>query len=163
LYLVALDAHLAGDKPSRPWRLAFDASPDLPALRLVLLGINAHVNFDLPQALLAVISDADFENTSVMDSRSRHPEPLARLLPRRAGRSRGRRARGAREAPPRPGPAAPEPAVLQALPPRGPTEGLAQHRRAAGCPPRRPHGVRRAAGRAGGAQRSPHRRPARAR
>ena len=44
----------------RPWRLAFDAPADLPALRHVLLGINAHVNYDLPQALLAVISDADF-------------------------------------------------------------------------------------------------------
>src|SRR3954454_20194302 len=58
LYLTALDAHLAGgvpSRPSRPWRLAFDAPADLAALRLVLLGINAHVNFDLPQALLAVI------------------------------------------------------------------------------------------------------------
>ncbi len=34
--------------------------PELPALRHVLLGINAHVNYDLPQALLAVISDDDF-------------------------------------------------------------------------------------------------------
>ena len=39
----------------RPWRLAFEAPADLPALRQVLLGINAHVNYDLPQALLAVI------------------------------------------------------------------------------------------------------------
>ena len=44
----------------RPWRLAFDAPAELPALRHVLLGINAHVNYDLPQALLAVISDEDF-------------------------------------------------------------------------------------------------------
>ena len=44
----------------RPWRLAFDTPPDQPPLRHVLVGINAHVNYDLPQALLAVISDADF-------------------------------------------------------------------------------------------------------
>ena len=40
----------------RPWRFAFGASADLPALRHVLLGINAHVNYDLPQALLQVIT-----------------------------------------------------------------------------------------------------------
>ena len=33
------------------------APADLPPLRHVLLGINAHINYDLPQALLAVISD----------------------------------------------------------------------------------------------------------
>jgi hypothetical protein len=71
LYVVALDAHLGGGTPSRPWRLAFDAAPDLPALRHVLLGINAHVNYDLPQALLAVISDADFTDAALMASRQR--------------------------------------------------------------------------------------------
>jgi len=80
LYLVALDAHLAGEQPSRPWRLAFDASPDLPALRHVLLGINAHVNYDLPQALLAVISDDDFGSSSVMASRHRDHERIDSVL-----------------------------------------------------------------------------------
>jgi hypothetical protein len=80
LYLVALDAHLAGEKPSRPWRLAFDASPDLPALRHVLLGINAHVNYDLPQALLAVISDDDFGDASLMASRHRDHERIDAVL-----------------------------------------------------------------------------------
>jgi len=68
LYLHALDAYLSGSTPPRPWRLAFDARPDLPALRHVLLGINAHVNYDLPQALLAVISDDDFGDSSLMAS-----------------------------------------------------------------------------------------------
>ena len=77
---VALDAHLSGAKPSRPWRLAFDASHDLPALRLVLLGINAHVNYDLPQALLAVISDADFANEPLMASRQRDHERIDGVL-----------------------------------------------------------------------------------
>ena len=80
LYLVALDAQLAGEKASRPWRLAFAAPPDLPPLRHVLLGINAHVNYDLPQALLAVISDGDFADRLLMDRRRRDHERIDRVL-----------------------------------------------------------------------------------
>ena len=65
---------------SRPWRLAFDAPPDLPALRHVLLGINAHVNYDLPQALLAVITDDDFADPSLMDRRRRDHERIDGVL-----------------------------------------------------------------------------------
>ena len=60
LYVSALEAHLAGGPVSRPWRQAFAAPAELPVLRLLLLGINAHINYDLPQALLAVISPEDF-------------------------------------------------------------------------------------------------------
>ncbi len=80
LYLAALDAHLSGGTPSRPWRLAFDAPADLPALRLVLLGINAHVNYDLPQALLAVITDDDFTDPRLMDRRRRDHERIDGVL-----------------------------------------------------------------------------------
>src|SRR6478609_7870604 len=80
LYLAALDAHLAGGTPSRPWRLAFDAPPDLPPLRQVLLGINAHINYDLPQALLAVISDEDFADPDVLDRRRRDHERIDGVL-----------------------------------------------------------------------------------
>ncbi|HEX3223669.1 MAG TPA: DUF5995 family protein [Nocardioides sp.] len=80
LYLTALDTHLSGAVPSRPWRLAFDAPPDLPALRHVLLGINAHVNYDLPQALLAVISDDDFTDASLMATRRRDHERIDSVL-----------------------------------------------------------------------------------
>jgi hypothetical protein len=80
LYLVALDAHLAGATPSRPWRLAFEAAPGLPALRHVLLGINAHVNYDLPQALLAVISDEEFADPSVLARRRRDHERIDGVL-----------------------------------------------------------------------------------
>src|SRR4051794_8218302 len=80
LYVVALEAHLSGGRPSRPWRLAFDAPPDLPALRHVLLGINAHVNYDLPQALLAVISDDDFADSSLMATRRRDHERIDGVL-----------------------------------------------------------------------------------
>ncbi len=80
LYLTALDLHLSGGTPSRPWRLAFDAPADLPALRLVLLGINAHVNYDLPQALLAVISDDDFADSLLMERRRRDHERIDGVL-----------------------------------------------------------------------------------
>ena len=92
LYLTALDLHLSGGTPSRPWRLAFDAPDDLPALRLVLLGINAHVNYDLPQALLAVITDEDFDDVAADGAAS--PRPRAhRRRAREPCRGRGRPAR----------------------------------------------------------------------
>jgi uncharacterized membrane protein len=64
----------------RPWRLAFDAPADLPPLRHVLLGINAHVNYDLPQALLAVINDAEFTDTVLLDRRRRDHERIDAVL-----------------------------------------------------------------------------------
>jgi hypothetical protein len=87
LYLAAHDADLAGPpaKVPRPWRLAFDAPAELPPLRHVLLGINAHVNYDLPQALLAVISDADFADQRVLDKRRRDHERIDGVLSERVG------------------------------------------------------------------------------
>ena len=69
LYLDALDAALAGREPTRPWTIAFGAPADLPALRHVLLGMNAHINFDLPQALVAVISDDQFDDPVLLARR----------------------------------------------------------------------------------------------
>lgn len=80
MYLEALDAHLSGEVPSRPWRLAFDASRELSNLGHVLLGMNAHVNYDLPQALLTVISDADFDDGSLMASRFRDHKRMDEVL-----------------------------------------------------------------------------------
>lgn len=73
LYLRAHDAFVAGEASGvpRPWRLAFTAPDDLPALRHVLLGINAHVNYDLPQAMLSVITPADFADERLVLSRRR--------------------------------------------------------------------------------------------
>jgi hypothetical protein len=85
LYLDAHDADLAGRSTARPWRLAFDASAELPPLRHVLLGINAHVNYDLPQALLAVISDEDFTDPGLMDRRRRDHERIDGVLAERVG------------------------------------------------------------------------------
>ena len=69
LYLDALEADLAGRKPSRPWAIAFGASAGLPPLRHVLLGMNAHINYDLPQALVAVISDPEFDDAALLARR----------------------------------------------------------------------------------------------
>jgi hypothetical protein len=85
LYLGALDAYLSGGVAPRPWRLAFEARADLPALRHVLLGINAHVNYDLPQALLAVISDSDFTDSALMATRRRDHERIDSVLASRVG------------------------------------------------------------------------------
>ena len=79
------DAHDADrdgrtDDVPRPWRLAFDAPADLPPLRHVLLGINAHVNYDLPQAMLAVISDADFTDPVLIGRRRRDHERIDAVL-----------------------------------------------------------------------------------
>jgi hypothetical protein len=80
LYFAAHDADLAGGPVPRPWRLAFDAPDDLPDLRHVLLGINAHINYDLPQALLAVIGVADFDTPDVLAARRRDHERIDGVL-----------------------------------------------------------------------------------
>jgi hypothetical protein len=69
LYLEALEAGLTGRKPARPWAVAFGAPASLPPLRHVLLGMNAHINYDLPQALVAVISDEQFDDPQLLASR----------------------------------------------------------------------------------------------
>ena len=82
LYLDAHDADIDGraDDVPRPWRLAFGADPGLPALAHVLLGINAHVNYDLPQALLRIIPDDDFADPVVVDRRRRDHERIDAVL-----------------------------------------------------------------------------------
>jgi hypothetical protein len=80
LFLRAHDADRAGVPVPRPWRLAFDAPTELPPLRHVLLGINAHVNYDLPQALLAVIDDDDFGDPVLIARRRRDHERIDAVL-----------------------------------------------------------------------------------
>jgi hypothetical protein len=71
LYLDALEQWNAGDPPSGPWIAAFEAAadPHVPPLRHVLLGMNAHINYDLPQALLAAITDDEFDDDAVVAAR----------------------------------------------------------------------------------------------
>lgn len=81
LYLAALDLDLSGSPGvPRPWALAFGAPAPLPALRHVLLGINAHINYDLPQALLTVIPDSEFADPAVVARRARDHERIDSVL-----------------------------------------------------------------------------------
>ncbi len=88
LYLDALDADRLGEAVSGPWRIAFNTTreqPDLPPLRHVLFGLNAHINYDLPQALLAVITPADFDNPAVRRVRQDDHGHVDVVLQRRVG------------------------------------------------------------------------------
>jgi len=79
LYLEALADSLAGRRPTRPWDIAFNAPAGLPALRHVLLGMNAHINYDLPQALLAVITDEQFDDNVLASRVAAEDDELARI------------------------------------------------------------------------------------
>jgi Family of unknown function (DUF5995) len=80
LYLDALEADLAGRGPSRPWAIAFGAPDGLPPLRHVLLGMNAHINYDLPQALVAVISDEQFGDAALLVRREADHRAIDNVL-----------------------------------------------------------------------------------
>jgi hypothetical protein len=80
LYLDALEADLAHRRPSRPWAIAFGAPAGLPPLRHVLLGMNAHVNYDLPQALVAVISDEQFDDAALLARREADHRAIDEVL-----------------------------------------------------------------------------------
>lgn len=80
LYLDAHDASLTGGPIARPWRLAFEASAQLHPLQHVLLGVNAHINFDLPQALLTVIAVEDFDDAKLLDRRRRDHQNIDGIL-----------------------------------------------------------------------------------
>jgi hypothetical protein len=80
LYLAALEESLAGRRPSRPWDIAFGAPAGLPALRHVLLGMNAHINYDLPQALLAVITDEQFDDPALLARREADHRAIDNVL-----------------------------------------------------------------------------------
>jgi len=80
LYLDALQTALAGEEPTRPWAIAFGAPAGLPALRHVLLGMNAHINYDLPQALLAVITDEQFDDPVLLARREADHRAIDNVL-----------------------------------------------------------------------------------
>jgi uncharacterized protein DUF5995 len=83
LFIVAHDADQGGGLVPRPWRLAFQADPELPTIVHLLLGMNAHINYDLPQATLSVITDQDFEDPVLIDKRRRDHERIDKILSRR--------------------------------------------------------------------------------
>jgi hypothetical protein len=85
LYLNALETWNANGIPAEPWRVAFAADTDLPVLRHVLLGMNAHINYDLPLSLLGVMDDAEFADPEVMAMRNRDHTHIDGVLLRRVG------------------------------------------------------------------------------
>ena len=90
LYLDALTAHRRDPaSPPRPWRLAFGARPDLPPEAHVLLGMNAHINLDLPQSLVRVIPPAGFDDPLTSDRRRRDHERIDRVLASRVAAEDG--------------------------------------------------------------------------
>jgi hypothetical protein len=85
LYLDALEAALAGRPPPGPWQAAFGAPAGLPPVRHVLLGMNAHINYDLPQALLAVITDEEFADPVLLARREADHRAIDEVLASRVG------------------------------------------------------------------------------
>lgn len=71
LYLDALEEWERAGTSSGPWQLAFEAAGDavIPPLRHQLIGLNAHLNFDLPRALLAMMSDVDWADAALIAKR----------------------------------------------------------------------------------------------
>ncbi len=77
LYLQALDTWRAEpDAVPGPWREAFGAPAGLEPYLHVLLGMNAHINYDMPQSLLRVVTEADRHDPALMASRGRDHHAL---------------------------------------------------------------------------------------
>ena len=98
-YLDALDADRRGEPVPRPWAVAFGAAAAarrLPDLRLILLGMNAHINYDLPRALLAVITDDEFADPAVIARREADHTRIDEVLASRVGAEDAELAAGGR-------------------------------------------------------------------
>lgn len=88
LYLDALAADRRAGALPGPWRVAFDAArrqSEAPPLRHVLFGLNAHINYDLPQALVAVITPEEFDDPDVVRSRQQDHRHVDSVLQARVG------------------------------------------------------------------------------
>jgi hypothetical protein len=87
LYLDALEAAETGRRPPEPWAVAFGAAGQdrLPPLRHVLLGMNAHINYDLAQSLLAVITEEEFDDPELLARREADHEHIDSVLVARVG------------------------------------------------------------------------------
>ena len=87
LYLDALEVRQAGRRPPEPWAIAFGAAAgdELPPLRHLLLGMNAHINYDLAQSLLAVISDPELDDLELVARREADHRHIDDVLVARVG------------------------------------------------------------------------------
>jgi Family of unknown function (DUF5995) len=81
LYLDALEAHRRDPAAApAPWREAFGARSSLEPQGHVLLGVNAHINFDMPQSLVRVIPEIEFSDPVALAGRKRDNERIDRVL-----------------------------------------------------------------------------------
>ena len=86
LYFQALNAHEEGrgDSP-RCWAALFDvrAAPDVARLQFALAGMNAHISYDLPQALVTTVEEfgVDLEQPTVREDYLTVNDVLARTQP----------------------------------------------------------------------------------
>jgi Family of unknown function (DUF5995) len=83
LYMDPFERWQATGTAPGPWEVVFATArdrPNLQALRHVLFGMNVHVNFDLPQALLATITDQEFDDPQVRARRNRDHVHSDRVL-----------------------------------------------------------------------------------
>jgi hypothetical protein len=82
LYLRAFEQYEATGSAVGPWLVAFERARDasLPPLRHVLLGMNAHINYDLPQALCAVITSAEFDDATLVAMRGEDHKHIDTVL-----------------------------------------------------------------------------------
>jgi len=80
-YLHALRGSRAGrpDVPL-PWQRAFGADRGVPPEAHVLLGMNAHINYDLPLSLLAMVPSEEFADAFLLDRRRRDHERIDGVL-----------------------------------------------------------------------------------
>ncbi len=82
LYLDAFAALGRGQAPAA-WRIPFSAArdkPDLPPLRHILFAMNVHINFDLPQALIATITDDELDDAALMAKREQDHQHINDVL-----------------------------------------------------------------------------------
>ena len=92
LYLDALDVWNATGAAPGPWQIAFEAAnttPRVPPIRHLLLGMNAHINYDLPQALIQVITDQEFDDPALVARRGRDHEHIDEILASRVAAEDG--------------------------------------------------------------------------
>jgi hypothetical protein len=92
LYLDALVAWNATGTAPGPWQIAFEAAnvtPRVPPIRHLLLGMNAHINYDLPQALIQVITDQEFDDPALVARRGRDHEHIDAILASRVAAEDG--------------------------------------------------------------------------
>ncbi len=90
LYFDALQAHREDPASApRPWRIAFAADAGLPPVAHVLLGMNAHINYDLPLSLTRVIAPGEFHDPALLAARRRDHERIDAVLSARVAAEDG--------------------------------------------------------------------------